>query len=639
MNFARPEFFWLFTLLPLLLLWAIRGRWKRRRGWEALAQRGRAPRAGTGWWLASVVCLIVALAQPRWGRLAGSAPPPGHDTILLVDVSRSMGVVDAVPNRLAVAVEAAEGLIGALSEGEADRAAVVAFAGRGVMSCPLTENLGAVLDALHRLRPGSVQPGGTDLGAGLDAALEAVDPQEHAEGQAIVIFTDGEDLTERWRPRLDRLRQRGVVVHAVAIGDPDEGHPVPSGVKDEPLRYHGEPVRSRCSVAALEVIAHQTGGALIRLGLTAGDLGELYRTRIEPAARRRRETARPAERAEQFPLFLVAALTLLLAGCWPPGRGWTWSGWWWRLSGSWRRSVRGLGRVALLIATIGLVTGAGQTQSPPLQPPPADGGPTSSAAPGGTSTGRAESAAEAVARGRAAYDAGRLDEALAAFEAAALRAPDAPVPHYNAAAVFFRLGRYDEASRRYLEARRGADGWLRTKVDYALGNTALAQGNLPSAIAAYDECIASTARGADLDAVRQYARENRQFAFEQAQSLAVPQGQGPDEPSPSRRPDRRRTPNGQPDDSSAEGQPEASPEAGGPSPEDGAQKAADRGRPPRGKRRLGGAGGSRSAPPGAAGDSPEDRLDAALEQIRAAQDRRLPDDPPPAAADADRKDW
>ncbi len=138
-------------------------------------------------WLASLVCLIVALAQPRWGRSTSPPSPPGHDVVLLIDVSRSMAAEDAVPNRLAVAIESAESLVNALFEEPANRAAVVAFAGRGVLCYPLTENLGAVLDALHRLRPGLVRPGGTDLGAALDVALEAVDPQEHAQGRAIVV--------------------------------------------------------------------------------------------------------------------------------------------------------------------------------------------------------------------------------------------------------------------------------------------------------------------------------------------------------------------------------------------------------------------------------------------------------------------
>ena len=209
---------------------------------------------------------------------------------------------------------------------------------------------------------------------------------------------------------------------------------------------------------------------------------------------------------------------------------------------------------------------------------------------------------------------------------------------YDAAAVLFRLGRYEEARDRYTEARAHADDALRTKIDYAMGNTALAMGDVPGAIAAYDVCIASTARGVDLDAVRKDASINREFAYQQAQSPAIPQGQGPDDQSPSRRPDGRRTPDRPPggDGSSAEGDDDNGPSAGGPNGQDQADQD---GRNRRRRRRTGGAGGSRTTPPGASGESPEDRLDAALDDIRSAQSRRLPDEPPPASPGGDGRDW
>ena len=231
MSFARPELLWLLTVLVPLSIWTIRGRWSRRRRWQSLAQRGRPVRDGTRGIVAAITCLIIALAQPRWGDLPKETLPPGHDLVLMIDVSRSMAAEDAVPNRLAVAVEMAKSLVRPLGQDVSNRAAVVAFAGRGVVRCPLTENLGAVLDSLDRLQAGSVKPGGTDLGAALDAAIDAVaiNQQEHAQGQAIVIFSDGEDHAQRWRSRLEKLRQHDIVVHAVSIGDATEGHLVPTG--------------------------------------------------------------------------------------------------------------------------------------------------------------------------------------------------------------------------------------------------------------------------------------------------------------------------------------------------------------------------------------------------------------------------
>ena len=338
MTFVHPERLWLLAAWALLALWAIRGRWRRRRGWAEAAQRGRPPREGALWWLVAIGCLIVALAQPKWGRL-GPSLAPGHDVALLVDVSRSMGAEDAVPDRLGVAVEYAVKLVQALGEGPDNRAAVVAFAGRGVLRCPLTENLGAVVESLRRLRPGSVQPGGTDLGAGLDAALEALGSDEHAEGQSIVVLTDGEDLAARWKPRLDRLLRREVTLYAVTIGDAEQGHPVPSGSADaRPLVYQGKAVESRRSDTALREIAEQTKGLVIPLGVSSGDPSLLYRKQIEPSARRRARIPRASELAERFPVFLAAALSCVFAACWPPGRGWSWP---WSLAAG--RGATGLG--------------------------------------------------------------------------------------------------------------------------------------------------------------------------------------------------------------------------------------------------------------------------------------------------------
>ena len=461
LTFAHPELLWLYLIFPGVVLWAVGGRRRRARGWQALAQRGRVPRDGSAFMVIAIALLIFALAQPRWGRLAAPPLPPGHDIVLLIDVSKSMGVEDAVPNRLAVAVESARSMVNALAAEAANRVAVVAFAGRGVIRYPLTENLGAVLDALDRLKPGIVRPGGTDLGAALDAARDALGPEEHADGRAIVLFSDGEDHPERWSTRVDRLRQEDIVVHAIAIGDPEQPHPVPEGKTAQPLRYHGEPVLSRRADKALETITQRTDGTLIRLGMAASDLGALYQAKIEPAARRRRESTRLADRAEQFPLFLMAALSILMAGCWPASRRWIWP-WTWHWHWEWRRTSRRRGVAALLVAVVLLAAGADQAPAPTTS----------------------DSAAQAIARGLVSYRLTQWEEALTAFETAIDRAPSSAVPLYDAAATLFQLGRFAEARQKYDEARELADLSLRTKIDFALGNTALADGDIPGAIRA-----------------------------------------------------------------------------------------------------------------------------------------------------------
>lgn len=649
-KFAHPERLWLFAAMAVLVLWWLRSLWRRRRSWQALAQRGRPPREGAVWWLLTIACLIVAVAQPRWGRV-GPAPAPGHDVVFLVDVSRSMGAEDAVPSRLGVALEYAEKLVDALGTGLDNRAAVVAFAGRGLLRCPLTENLGAVKAALRRLRPGAVQPGGTDLAAGLDAALEALGTESHAQGQSIVIFSDGEDLADRWKSRLDLLLDREVTVYAVTIGDADRGHPVPARPdSSERLTYQGKPVESRRSDAALRAIADQTKGVVVALGLASGDPTVLYRNQIEPSARRKELVPRVADMAEHFGVFLGGALSCIIAACWPPRRGWSWPvrlgwGWTWFLAWPWsrrarlsRRLARDVARFMLVLAAgpiLALTIGAAQPpsnkearRSAARQASPANMTPTV------PSTPRAR---ESVDQGRAAYAAGKYEAALSAFEEAVRFAPDDAIPRYDTAAALFALGRFDEARVQYREARKLADAALATKIDYALGNTALALRDVPAAIAAYDSCIASTATGRDLDAVRQDAAINREFAVRQAQSPAIPQEPGADESSPSRpggrRSSDRRSGGDEPFDESDSGDESSATTPG--SDQESRQDSRERIR----RRRASASSGGRNTPPAAGGGTPEDRLDAALANLRDAQSRRLPDDNPPPTPGSDGRDW
>ncbi len=440
MDLSHPEWLWLLLPWLLTLAWSIRGRRRRETHWKALGQGGRPPGDGALGGMIATFLLIVALTQPRWGRDPESALPPGRDVVLLVDVSRSMGAEDAVPSRLGVAIESARGLIEAMAREEGDRVAVVAFAGAGVVRCGLTENLGAASEVVRRLRVGTVQPGGTDLGASLGVALGAFDDRDRAEGRMVVIFTDGEDHPGSWRDLVGPLRDAGVIVNAVAVGDPEKGQPVPSGEGGTVMSYQGQPVVSKRSDEAIDALARATGGMVLPIGLAAADMSGLYEAKIAPAARQVRHATHPPERAERYGLFVLAALMTLSMGAKP------------RAS---RRSARRWG----LVASVGLllIVGAG---------------------PAG------ESPRRMIERGRAAYHGRQYVEALAAFEAATEAVPAAAVPRYDAGATLFALGRFDEAAERYRQARDLGDAAMRIKADYALGNALLMADDPEAAVGA-----------------------------------------------------------------------------------------------------------------------------------------------------------
>jgi Ca-activated chloride channel family protein len=623
-SFGRPEFLWLVLPLLALLPWFLRDRRLRARFWHKLDQRGRALGLRSGSILTAAIFLVLALAQPRFGPDLGPPLPPGHDVVLQIDVSRSMAAEDAVPNRLAVAVEAAESLVNALARDPANRAGIVAFAGRGVLRYPLTENLGAVVDVLKGLRVGLVQPGGTDLAAGLEAAIEAFGDEEHADGRSIVIFSDGEDLVDRWRSRLDRLVSAGIIVHVVAIGDAEQGHLVPTGIPEQPLTYQGHKVLSRREDTTLEAIAVQTEGAVLKLGLAPADLGTLYRGRIAPVARKKREAKRIPEHPERFPIFLAAAMGFALAGCWPGGRlgPWRWA---------WSRIAVTLLLAVLAAASLGAGQGAGGNH-PDLQ----QTGPEPAAKPSPPGPAPGARAAQLVARGELDYASDHFTEALEAFEAAIAAAPDQPVPRYNAAAALFQLERYQEAQERYREARQRAAAGLGTKIDYALGNTALALGDIAAAVGHYDDCLASVVPGAGLDAVRKDAAINRQFALEQAAPSVAPQGETDRDQDKTR---QRSRPPGTRKQRDGGNDSETDDATASPEPERSNAPSGGENRPPTRGRRTGGGGGASRSASESRGVSPDDRLDDALEQVREAQNRRLPEENPSEPSPDNRKDW
>ena len=585
--FDQPGWLWLLLAMPLVMALPALAARRRRRTWRALGQHGKAPGDGGIAWVVMMAPLVIALAEPRWGSVGGE-PQPGRDVVLMIDVSRSMGAEDVVPDRLGAAAEAANGLIEALGREPGDRAAVVAFAGRGLIRCPLTANLGAASEAIEGLRPGTIEPGGTDLGAGLDAAIDAFDDQARAGGRVVVVLSDGEDHDPSWSRHLPRLDALGAIVHTVAFGDDEQGHPIPidasEGDRPRFVEYRGEVVHSLRSDDALRALALATRGAFVPIGLAEADLGMLYEQRIAPADRRARRSTRAPERRERYALFVVAALAVGLIGSWPRRTH--------RATGAGHRRL--LAALAITVAAIG-----------------ADGGP--------------ETPREAVEAGRAAFGRGDFEDARAAFERAGKRSPGGPIVPYNLGATLYQLGRFDEARDRYLDADRTADPGLRMKIDYALGNVAVARRAIPEALQRYDACLAAKVDGAAFDRIRGFAVENRAFAerlIPPEATLADVDGGGPDDPGSEGRPDG-------PDDRQ---------NGGGPPP--GPSGASGMPGNPGGQDGTDGVGGAGPGPPGSdGGQTPSERLSDALESIREARDRR-PEAPPTASEGrSDRRDW
>jgi len=206
-----------------------------------------------------LLCIIIALAGPRWGVEQTSALPAGLpgdyrrllDVVVAIDVSRSMEVTDGkdgevsrLERGLTIVKEAAARIPPGLRLGAA------VSRNRGVVAVPLTWDSDAALSFMDAA--GSSLTGkGTNLESLLDAASSAFQ-SSHPSTKMIVLVSDGEALSGSFKAAVNRCKRDGIAVTAIAVGS-DEGGVVPG--RNE--------VISRRDSGAMRMAAGQTGGIYI----------------------------------------------------------------------------------------------------------------------------------------------------------------------------------------------------------------------------------------------------------------------------------------------------------------------------------------------------------------------------------------
>jgi Ca-activated chloride channel family protein len=323
---------WAFPLLGLMPLLGLLGAFALRRRSRALARLGSQPAlellvAERGWvrllrgFLASLglTVLVVGIAGPQWGRDWTQAVAPGRDLVVVLDLSRSMFAEQ--PSRLHRAKAGLTDLAQTLRERGGHRIALVVFAGRARVACPLTHDYDHFRETVEDIDPGRLPPeiapadddaSGTRIGSGISAAVALHEPR--LEGyQDVLLLSDGDDPARDggdWRLPAAKARARGIAVHAVGIGDPDMGStiPTPSG----PLQDDdGNPVTTRLREGPLREIAELTEGIYIPAHTQALPLGRLFRERIESRPVREDVEDSLPQYQQHYPYFLGAALGLL----------------------------------------------------------------------------------------------------------------------------------------------------------------------------------------------------------------------------------------------------------------------------------------------------------------------------------------
>ncbi len=323
MRWAEPErlsLLWLAPALVLLAAWAARqrSRLESTLGDTAALRRltgelgGAARVARVALLVAGFTFAVAGLARPLAGFRLVTTATRGADVVVALDLSHSMEARDVRPDRLRAAKREIATLLDAL---EGSSMGLVAFAGEARVVSPLSTDLDGLVSMVETAGTADLSVPGSDIGAGVALAARLLRrPGERP--RAVVLVTDGENLSGDPMAGAEAVRKAGARLFAIGVGTP-EGATIPiidsTGVHVSQRRGpDGLPIQTRLDEGLLRELARRGGGRYER-----GDGSGRVALRLADAIRSAggQEVRGRSIRAydERFPWFAGAAGLLLLA--------------------------------------------------------------------------------------------------------------------------------------------------------------------------------------------------------------------------------------------------------------------------------------------------------------------------------------
>jgi Ca-activated chloride channel family protein len=261
--------------------------------------------------------LAFAAAGPHSASTREFVSESGADIALCLDVSLSMQAADIRPSRLEALKAIASDFVKRQGSG---RIGIYAFAGEVFTQTPLTSDRNVILEQIDGLSFESIdhsQAGGSAIGdAMVMAAEQLVHQRIKGRGQAIILFTDGENnggIDPHIAARL--ARDNGIHVYVVCVGG-DRAVPVLVGGKAL-LDAKGKTFTTKADDTQLKEIARTAEGKFWRAGSSSalqGIFAEVGKLETSPLKVDRLTLTRSYRPYVAMPLLLVFAAWLGLEG-------------------------------------------------------------------------------------------------------------------------------------------------------------------------------------------------------------------------------------------------------------------------------------------------------------------------------------
>jgi Ca-activated chloride channel homolog len=519
MSFGAPEWLWGLLLIPVLIALFVRA---ERRGHRRLQEFASArllpqlaatvnrPRRITrfGLQLLGLALALVSLAQPRWGYTFEDVKRKGLDLLIAVDTSRSMLSNDVQPNRLDRVKLAVQDLINEL---QGDRVGLIAFAGRAFLQAPLTIDYDAVVEAINDLDTKTIPEGGTNISSAITLATQSFGKSATG-NRALIIFTDGEDLSGDAVKTAKEAADAGVRIFTVGVGTP-QGSLIPVTGDDGQTAFvkdsAGQVVKSKLDDKRLREIAEATGGFYVHLESGIRTMQQVQNeglSKMQAAEMDVRLSRRPIERYE-WPLsaaLIALALSILIPE---------------RKRARERRYVPAAVRTAGATAALLILL---------------------------------TSFSFATAPGIDAYREGKFEDAYSQFQQTLKSHPESRAEdklQFDSGAAAYKLKDYNKALESFSQALLTRDTGLQSRGHYNLGNTLYQRGETEKSddkkLSDWTNALNHYEQTLKLDPQNREAKDNYDYVKKKIEELKNKKSQQQPSPSPSPSPSQKNKQNQQ----------------------------------------------------------------------------------------------
>lgn len=269
-TFDNPGWFWLFLLLPALVVWYVLTRHKETASVKISSlqgfkiEQGLLPKLKPLLFILKMLglaLLIMAMARPRTMETSRKVKSKdGIDIVMAMDVSGSMLARDLKPDRLEALKDVATDFV---KERPNDRIGLVIYAGESYTKTPVTSDRKIVMDAIHSIQYDRTIEDGTAIGMGLATAVNRLKDSK-AKSKIVILLTDGVNNTGQIDPHTatDLAIKYKLKVYTIGIGT--------NGMAMSPVailpngQLHFERVPVEIDEELLKEIARKTGGRYFR---------------------------------------------------------------------------------------------------------------------------------------------------------------------------------------------------------------------------------------------------------------------------------------------------------------------------------------------------------------------------------------